>query len=372
MPAPDEVLIALRRIIRATDQNSKRLNRTAGLTIPQSVLMHAIETHPDATLSFLTETVSLSQATVTSIVDRLEERGLLVRRRNANDKRVINVSLTARGKELLRDAPPPLQQDFRERFYRLPEVQQTAIVGALDAVAAMMDARDIEASPILTLGKVPEHAVVAGAPAEPDWRLREPESTDGARVHELVRVCPPLDQNSLYCNLLQTTHFRDTSIIAERAGSVLGFVSGYLLPSDPSTLFVWQVAVHPTARNQRLGARMLDGLLAREALSGVRYLETTITPGNEASSRLFESFARARSAAIARETLFDRDRHFGGSHASEVRTRIGPFDAASATRNASGPRRRNGASLPQGGGKSTHETSPSRSAASTRRGARPQ
>ena len=90
----DAVLVALRQIIRATDQNSKRLGRSTGLTVPQIVLMRAIAAHPDATLGFLTGQVSLSQATVSTIVDRLEERGLIRRQRNARDKRVVNVALT--------------------------------------------------------------------------------------------------------------------------------------------------------------------------------------------------------------------------------------------------------------------------------------
>jgi L-2,4-diaminobutyric acid acetyltransferase len=324
MTEPDDVLIALRRIIRATDQNSKRLSRSAGLTIPQSVLMRAIANHPGATLGFLTQAVSLSQATVTTIVDRLEERGLVQRQRNAGDKRVVNVVLTERGKVILSEAPPPLQLEFMERFAGLPESQRTVIVSALDTVAAMMDAREIDASPILTLGRVAEQ--VAKAPS--NWNLRMPDADDGSRLNALVRVCPPLDQNSIYCNLLQCTHFRETTVVAERDGRLLGAISAYLPPDHPDTLFVWQVAVHPDARREGLGSRMLGELFTREAMRDVRYLETTVTAGNEPSKKLFEAFASSRAASVTREPLFDRERHLDGRQDSEILLRIGPLRAA--------------------------------------------
>ncbi|MBC7172413.1 MAG: MarR family transcriptional regulator, partial [Polyangiaceae bacterium] len=239
MSETDHVLIALRRIIRATDQNSKRLSRSSGLTIPQSVLMRAIAAHPGATLKYLTDVVSLSQATVTTIVDRLEERGLVLRRRSTEDRRATNVVLTEAGEALLRESPPPLQQEFRERFAKLADAQQALLVRALDTIATMMDARDLDASPILTLGQIQEPtraplptASLPGTAAT----LREPESTDGPALHALVRICPPLDQNSLYCNLLQCTHFSATSIVAMQGGRLVGSVTGYVPPTAPDTL----------------------------------------------------------------------------------------------------------------------------------------
>src|SRR5690606_16121028 len=86
---------------------------------------------------------------------------------------------------------------------------------------------------------------------EPHPRLRRPRVTDGRDVHALVAACAPLDTNSLYLNLLQCTHFAETCVVAERPESqrpVVGFVSGYLLPSRPTTLFIWQVAIASSER----------------------------------------------------------------------------------------------------------------------------
>ena len=157
--------------------------------------------------------------------------------------------------------------------------------------------------------------------------LRRPTDGDGYNLHQLVANCPPLDCNSVYCNLLQCADFADTGIAAEdAAGHLVGFISGYCPPARPDTLFVWQVAVDPALRGQGLALRMLLALTARVAAErGVRYLETTIAPDNAASQALFRrAFARL-GAEVETRTLFSRAVHFAGRHADEVLYRAGPF-----------------------------------------------
>lgn len=158
--------------------------------------------------------------------------------------------------------------------------------------------------------------------------LRKPQSTDGAAVHALIAACPPLDTNSLYCNLLQCTHFADTSALAERDGVVIGFVSGYRPPTVEDSLFIWQVAVSETARGEGLGKRLMLDILGRPEHRDVRFLRTTITPDNRASWAMFEGLARTLGAPGHRALLFDAERHFGGRHESEHQLTIGPFDTA--------------------------------------------
>ncbi|WP_346837477.1 diaminobutyrate acetyltransferase [Microbulbifer sp. SAOS-129_SWC] len=158
--------------------------------------------------------------------------------------------------------------------------------------------------------------------------LRRPVSEDGADVHRLISQCPPLDENSIYCNLLQASHFADTSVAAEIDGALAGFVSGYLVPERPDTLFVWQVAVAEAGRGQGLAGRMIREILSRPACAAVRYLETTITPDNEASWALFRGLARRLGAECGDSVMFDRERHFQGRHDSEMLLRIGPFSQA--------------------------------------------
>ncbi len=157
--------------------------------------------------------------------------------------------------------------------------------------------------------------------------FRPPRPTDGPEVNELIARCKPLDENSLYCNLLQTTHFASTSVAAEAENGLVGFISGYLLPARDDTLFIWQVAVADEARGLGLGKRMIRSILERPVMRGaVHYLNTTVTPDNDASWGLFRSFAREVEAPIATRVLFDGEEHFSGAHDDEVLIEIGPFD----------------------------------------------
>jgi L-2,4-diaminobutyric acid acetyltransferase len=163
--------------------------------------------------------------------------------------------------------------------------------------------------------------------AEPDIVLRMPTADDGPGVHDLIAACPPLDQNSRYCNLLQVTHFAETAVVAEMEGGMVGSITGYLKPGHPETLFIWQVAVHERARGRRLATRMMEAIVDRESCRDVRFMETTIDPGNAASWKAFERFAEARDAPTDQSLLFSRERHFAGTHGDEVLLRIGPFGA---------------------------------------------
>jgi L-2,4-diaminobutyric acid acetyltransferase len=156
--------------------------------------------------------------------------------------------------------------------------------------------------------------------------IRKPRATDGVGVSALIGATPALDDNSLYCNLLQCTHFADTCALAERDGEIAGWMSGYVPPDDPETLFVWQVCVGEAGRGQGLAGRLIGAVLSRPHCAHIRQLACTITPDNAASWALFGSIARKLGAPLHHAPQFSRDAHFGGRHDSELSVTIGPFD----------------------------------------------
>jgi DNA-binding MarR family transcriptional regulator len=147
--ASEEVLILLRRLIRAVDLHSKKLVRETGLTTPQVVVLQAIRDSGEVTTGRISSAVSLSQATVTTIVDRLEDRGLIERYRSTIDRRVVHLRLTAAGRSALRKAPPLLHERFRRSYASLNPARQRAILNALRDVAEMMGANSLDAAPLL-------------------------------------------------------------------------------------------------------------------------------------------------------------------------------------------------------------------------------
>lgn len=143
------VLVALRRIIRATDLHSKQLSIKSGLTVPQVVVLQSIEELGEVTTGRISARVSLSQGTVTSIMDRLESRGLIERYRSVADRRVVHARLTGQGRAVIRNAPPLLHERFIDAFASLDEPRQERIIETLEAVAGMMGAGDLDAAPLL-------------------------------------------------------------------------------------------------------------------------------------------------------------------------------------------------------------------------------
>ena len=157
----EQVLINLRQIIRATDLYSRRLNKEFGLTAPQLLILRTIQGLGAVSLSKLSQQVSLSQATVTNIIDRLETKALVARHRNTQDRRVVHTTLTEEGARRVLEAPTPIQDTFSKRFAGLADWEQSMIVSALQRVATMMNAEEIDASPVLHVGEATDHPPVA-------------------------------------------------------------------------------------------------------------------------------------------------------------------------------------------------------------------
>lgn len=151
----DEALIALRRILRAAELFARTLARAAGLTPAQIRVLQIIGARGGhATPKELADQMGVSQATVTALVDKLESRGMVSRRRSQTDRRQTNVMITDPGTAAVADVPDTLQQRFVGAFEALEDWEQAQLVSSLERVAAMMNASGLDASPVLTIGDI--------------------------------------------------------------------------------------------------------------------------------------------------------------------------------------------------------------------------
>jgi len=148
----DEILVALRRITRAIDLHSKKLVKETGLTTSQLIILLAIAKLGCPSASAIAREVVLSQATVTSILDRLEKKDYVLRTKAEDDKRVVNVQLTSAGEQKIQDSPELLQADFLRKYRKLVEWQRHMLIASLQQIASMMDAEELDASPVLEVG----------------------------------------------------------------------------------------------------------------------------------------------------------------------------------------------------------------------------
>jgi L-2,4-diaminobutyric acid acetyltransferase len=172
------------------------------------------------------------------------------------------------------------------------------------------------------------------APDRSSWRgplgqltIGPPTVEEGVDMWRLARDSAVLDVNSRFAYLLLARDFAATSVVARAGSRVVGFITGYRRPAELSTLLVWQVAVDAAARGHGLAGRMLDTLFDGVA-AGVDHVETTITPGNEASIALFTGFARRRGARVRVTELFGAEllsSDGADDHEPEHRYRIGPI-----------------------------------------------
>jgi DNA-binding MarR family transcriptional regulator len=152
----DQIVAALRRIIRAVDLQSKHLSDACGLTGPQLVTLHTTARLGGASVVAIARAVHLSSATVTGILNRLEKRGLIERTRSASDRRSVIATVTAEGESLLEAAPSLLQDRFRQKLAGLETWEATMMLAMLQRIAAMMDAEEIPAAPVLVTGAAGE------------------------------------------------------------------------------------------------------------------------------------------------------------------------------------------------------------------------
>ncbi|WP_420406123.1 MarR family winged helix-turn-helix transcriptional regulator [Nisaea sp.] len=151
-------LIVLRRILRATENRARTLSRQSGLTASQLLLLQTLEDEGECTAGRIAGRLGITQATTTSLVQKLETKGLVVRKRGDTDRRTVWLTLSDSGRQKLADAPDSLHELFSRRFEKLDDWEQMMLMASLERVAAMLDAEEIDASPVLDIGALDREA----------------------------------------------------------------------------------------------------------------------------------------------------------------------------------------------------------------------
>src|SRR5690606_38042817 len=161
--------------------------------------------------------------------------------------------------------------------------------------------------------------------AAPNCVYRQPNVQDGKAIWQMVVDSGKLDINSAYCYIMTCEYFADTCVVAEVDGTIVGLVTGYYPPGKPETLFVWQIAVAENYRGQRIGEALLHSLLSSPSGKRAIYIETTISPSNQASLRLFDKLAVKLGSSSVTTQGFSASLFPNGVHEDENLIRIGPI-----------------------------------------------
>jgi len=144
-----QVLISLRRIIRAVDLHSRMLLQEHGLTGPQLAVLKSLGKSGEVSVGDLAKRVHLSQGTVTGILDRLSSRGFVIRRRSDADKRRMLADITPKADQVIRHAPSLLQEQFLQELSKLADWEKSQTLSSLQRIVTMMEAESLDVAPLL-------------------------------------------------------------------------------------------------------------------------------------------------------------------------------------------------------------------------------
>ena len=149
----EEILITLRQISRAMSIYSKSLDKHYGLTSPQLLILQELSQVNQIAIGEIARNISLSQATLTDIIDRLETKGLVLRTKNNLDRRQVLIKITSDGKNIINKKPSLLQKDFLAKFNQLQKWEQHLLLSSVERIASMMKTKDCLKDSIKTSSK---------------------------------------------------------------------------------------------------------------------------------------------------------------------------------------------------------------------------
>ena len=139
-----EIIYQIRRLMQAGELFTKELNKTYRVSAPQLHCLLALYENGPLPPSQIARHIMVKSSTVTGIIDRLEQKGLVARLRNSPDRRVITIQLNEAGKELAQNAPPPIQHKIVDGIRKLPEREIKQIILSLSKLTHMLDVYDLE------------------------------------------------------------------------------------------------------------------------------------------------------------------------------------------------------------------------------------
>ena len=143
-----EIVWLIRRLMQGNYLYNKELNKKYQVSAPQLSSLLALYENGPLPPSQIAKYIMVNSSTVTGIIDRLEQKGLVQRSRISTDRRVITVTLTDKGRELAEHAPPPIQEKMVEGLQKLPPNEIEKIVQALTKLTYMLDVQDLEVDQI--------------------------------------------------------------------------------------------------------------------------------------------------------------------------------------------------------------------------------
>ena len=139
---------AVRSVVRALRLNTRSIEGKLGISLAQLFVLQQLSDKPADSLNELAERTATHQSSVSVVVRRLVDRGLVTRVASSSDRRRVQIALTPGGEAKLRGAPPTVQSDLMHGMSRMPPEQRTTLADLLETWV-LASGIDLAAPPML-------------------------------------------------------------------------------------------------------------------------------------------------------------------------------------------------------------------------------
>ncbi|MFP4683624.1 MAG: MarR family winged helix-turn-helix transcriptional regulator [Ectothiorhodospira sp.] len=149
-PAPEAraqtVIRRLRVLYRALQGHSRRIHEECGVSAAQLWALWEVHLEPGQSVKDLSRRLCIHASTASNMLDKLERKGLLARRRAGRDQRVVRLYATSAGEALLDTAPAPAQGELNRALQALPPESLGALEKGLGDLLDSMEIPDEKAA----------------------------------------------------------------------------------------------------------------------------------------------------------------------------------------------------------------------------------
>ncbi len=143
-----DIVGSIRKLIRAVYLDSQKMSRKFGLTGPQSLVLRLLLNKGSMSSAGLSRLMYVTPSNMTGIIDRLEKKGFVERKRKEGDRRVTLIILTDAGKTLSESIPDPIEKRFISELADLEPEHVQILAMAMKQILNLIDTKDIEEVPL--------------------------------------------------------------------------------------------------------------------------------------------------------------------------------------------------------------------------------
>lgn len=143
-----DIVGSIRKLVRAVYLDSQKMSRKFGLTGPQSVVLRLLLNKGSMSSADLSRLMYVTPSNMTGIIDRLEKKGFIERKRKEGDRRVTMIILTDTGKALSESIPDPIEKKFINQLADLENEHVQLLAMAMNQILNLVDIKGVEETPL--------------------------------------------------------------------------------------------------------------------------------------------------------------------------------------------------------------------------------